>query len=108
MIAQRLLRRLGLAAGLLLLAALAGGMSGRVTVAQGVKPKPLTPEQQKHLQEWADLLARLNALLQKGKHAEAVALVERKVALDRKFFGEAHVQVDKSLTLLAQFCEFLE
>src|SRR5262245_42650569 len=100
------LRRLAKAAGLLLLALL--GSTVPPASAQEGKPRPLTPEQQRHLKEWANLVPRVNALLEKGKHAEAVALVEQKVALDRRLFGEVHEQVAQSLDLLADFSAFVE
>src|SRR5262249_52426762 len=100
------LRRLGGAAGLLLLALL--GSTVHTAPAQEGQPKPLTPEQQKHLKEWDDLVPRLAALLRKGKRAEAVALVEQKVDLDRKLFGGTHEEVDRSLRFLGLLSVLIE
>jgi tetratricopeptide (TPR) repeat protein/CHAT domain-containing protein len=99
---------LGNAAGRLLLAALLGTTVGGVAASQEAGPQPLTPEQRQHLKEWADLDARLNALLQQKKTQAAVALFQRKVALDRQLFGDAHEVAAKSLAQLARFHLFLE
>src|ERR1700733_1759459 len=50
-------------------------------------PKPLTPQQQEQLKEREQLFQQANKLFQDGKRAEALATVEKGLAIEREVFG---------------------
>src|SRR5262249_46348682 len=55
--------------------------------------RPLTAEQQKRLAEWDRLYAQAKKLHGDGKLAEAVAIAEQMLAIDREVYGRVHTEV---------------
>src|SRR5262245_50937300 len=81
--------------------------------AQPVPPKiaqepPLSAAQKKHLQERARGIKEGSQLWRAGKQAEAVALLEKEITLERKVFGQFHRVTEESVEWLAQLHELRE
>jgi tetratricopeptide (TPR) repeat protein len=87
--------------GLLALALISGMATEQSASPASAKDPPLTAEQQERLQERNRLVAEAGKLWQAGKHAQAIALREKVVALQREIFGAGHEQVAVSLRNLA-------
>ena len=68
--------------------------------AEPPKPAP-TAEQQEKLKEGNRLSREVNRLQREGKLAEAIAVAEKMLAIDRQVFGDVHADVAVSLEWLA-------
>jgi tetratricopeptide (TPR) repeat protein/CHAT domain-containing protein len=72
---------------------------------QEPKPAPLTKEQQDKLNERDRLVKEAQELWAEGKQTEAVAAVEKLLAIEREVFGNFHPEVAGSLQGLANLYE---
>src|ERR1700693_1768097 len=70
--------------------------------APGGAPKPLTPEQRARLKERDRYGAETRKLDAEGKVEEAIAAIEKVLAIEREVFGDAHDEVAGSLQWLAE------
>jgi CHAT domain-containing protein/tetratricopeptide (TPR) repeat protein len=68
-------------------------------------PRPLTPQQRERLKERDRLFSEAEKLNQAGKLLEALAVFEKKLAIEREVFGDVHAVVADSLAMLARGCE---
>jgi CHAT domain-containing protein/Tfp pilus assembly protein PilF len=66
---------------------------------------PLTPEQREKLKERDRLVEEANRLLSEGKLAEAIAVAEKVLAIERQLFGDRAAAVVASLQWLAHVHE---
>ncbi len=69
------------------------------------KPKDITPEQQEKLKERDRLQAEVKKLRKEEKLAEAVAVAETMIAIERDVFGKESEEVAESLKTLAEMHE---
>jgi CHAT domain-containing protein/tetratricopeptide (TPR) repeat protein len=72
------------------------------------QPKPLTEEQKAKLKERDRLAAEALKFGSAGKLDQMIALLEKKLALERAVFGDVHEEVAASLAELAPMHEFCE
>jgi hypothetical protein len=72
------------------------------------KPAPLTPAQRQRLKERDRLNAEAPRLWDAGKKAEALAVWQKKLAIEREVFGQVHEVVAQSLERLARMHEWRE
>src|SRR5262245_36141564 len=71
-----------------------------VGMAPAEEPKPLTPEQREQLKERNRLAGEVPKLWEGGKQNEAIASVEKIVAITREVFGPSHPEVVPMLEVL--------
>jgi hypothetical protein len=79
-----------------------------VTAPQGAdppKPKPLTEKQKARLKERDRLQAEAEKLARAGKLAEAIATMEKGLAIERAVYGDVHAEVAGSLQIIAAWQE---
>src|SRR5262245_11087608 len=87
---------------------LCSGVAAQSVPPGTAKGPSLTAEQTAYLKERARALKEVNQLLQAGKKAEAVALLEKELARTRRVFGPFHEEAVESARALAQLHELHE
>jgi CHAT domain-containing protein/Tfp pilus assembly protein PilF len=89
----------------LALSALIAQQDKNSPVSSGTKPALSAEEKARKLRERDRHAEQVNKLLSKGKLAEAIAEVKKKLAIEREVLGEMHDDVIGSLEMLAQLHE---